>query len=470
MDRTSSRRAPFLFGLILNAAATALLCFATDVRLLLLSRALQGFSAAIVYTVGFAMLADTVGSKGLGEWMGYNITSVNIGITASPTVGGLVYDHFGYYPIFGILAVLIGLDIILRLVLVENRHASGSMEEEGIYTGQHPSTQYGTTEPVATSQQENPSTNSRDDLSSEHHEASGPSKDAESIRRQETSSPTKSNTSTEEEDSSDASSERPTYPPPLLIILSSPRILADLYATFVTVSLLVSFDSALPIYLERTFGWGSTGGGLVFFTLTLPILGAPLAGKLTDRYQSRWIPATGFIILGALTALLQLVKSNSPNQIALLVSLLTLNGMYCNSVTYITEENATKVLTGCVRVISSAPLGADLYRAIKEMDQERPGIFGKSGATGQLFSLYTMASAAGVCIGPLWTSFAYGDQSWTFLVSSLGIVCASVAVPLVSTIIPRHGLCGCMLTKRWRQIVSIVVSIRRKRRVSSSAA
>ena len=66
------------------------------------------------------------------------------------------------------------------------------------------------------------------------------------------------------------------------------------------------------------------------------------------------------------------------------------------------------------------------------MEEERPGLFGKSGAYGQVFSLYTMASAAGVFLGPLWTSFAYGDHSWTVLVSSLGGFCASVALPLVN--------------------------------------
>ena len=305
-----------------------MLCFPTNIYLLLLSRALQGFSAAVVYTVGFALLADTVGSKSLGEWMGYTIMSVNIGITVSPVVGGLVYDHAGYYPIFGILAVLIGLDILLRLVLVEKKTAAKWMEKD-IYTAENTSTQYGAVDPVfgETGHQDSHSTTSRDDSSSERHKASSPLGPNASIQHQVTSNPTRSNTSSEHQYIGDGAAEGPAHPSPLIIILSSPRILADLYAAFVTVSVLVSFDSALPIYLERTFGWGSTGGGLIFITITLPILGAPLAGKFTDKYQSRWIPAIGFIIVGVLTALLQLVKQNNPEQVALLVSLLTLNGM-----------------------------------------------------------------------------------------------------------------------------------------------
>ena len=464
-DPTSSRRTPFLFGFIVNAGATALLCFATNIHLLLLSRALQGLSTAIVYTVGFALLADTIGSENLGEWMGYNIMSVNIGITASPAVGGVLYGHAGYYSIFIVIAVLIGLDILLRIVIVEKRTAAEWIEED-IHTGENAPTQYGTFESVSAgpSQQENPSTSPTDSPSSERHERSrltkfntstgvntptesrtlesvsaGPSQQkhsfihfkhrsfSESYKRPsltkidtgtdgntptqygtfepvvagpsqqkhsfihfkhgsssepperpsltkintdtnektpsqyryfepvaagpsqrenpstdptdgsffepETSSSTKSNASIENRDLRDVSTKRRASYPSLLVLLSSPRILADLYATFVTISLHVSFDSALPIFLERTFGWASTGAGLIFFTITLPILGAPLAGKFTDRYQSHWIPAAGYVIVGVLTALLQLVKHDTAKQVALLAALLTLNGRDSSHVT-----------------------------------------------------------------------------------------------------------------------------------------
>ena len=307
--------------------------------------------------------------------MGWNIMSVNIGITASPTIGGVLYDHAGYYSIFIVIAVLIALDILLRIVLVEKRPAAEWMEED-INTGENAPTQYGTfgpesaepsqqkdsfihiknsssserrerssptksntgtgantptrsetLEPVSAgpSQQKDPSTHSTDAPSTEHRVANH-SIDVPPSERHETSSSTQSKASIDHHDLRDDVAGKPASYPALLTLLSSPRILADLYATFVTVSLLVSFDSALPIFLERSFAWGSTEAGLIFFTITLPILGAPLAGKLTDRYQSHWIPATGFIIVGVLTALLQLVKHNSASQVALLVSLLTLNG------------------------------------------------------------------------------------------------------------------------------------------------
>ena len=66
------------------------------------------------------------------------------------------------------------------------------------------------------------------------------------------------------------------------------------------------------------------------------------------------------------------------------------------------------------------------------MEEDNPGIFGKAGgAYAQVFALYTMASAAGVLLGPVWTGFIYTPESWTLLVVTLGIFCASAAVPLV---------------------------------------
>jgi hypothetical protein len=72
-----------------------------------------------------------------------------------------------------------------------------------------------------------------------------------------------------------------------------------------------------------------------------------------------------------------------------------------------------------------------LSRAVASIERKHPGIFGKSGAGAQVFSLYASASAAGVLTGPAWTSFAYGDHSWAFLVISLGALSASVALPLL---------------------------------------
>ena len=63
------------------------------------------------------------------------------------------------------------------------------------------------------------------------------------------------------------------------------------------------------------------------------------------------------------------------------------------------------------------------------------GIAGQTKASGQVFSLYTSDSSVGVLAGPAWTSFAFRERSWIFFASSLGILTATVAIPVVSAVI-----------------------------------
>jgi len=60
-DRSQSRRLPFLLGLVLLAAATVMLCLGRSMAVLVTGRILQGLSASVVWVVGLALVADTVG-------------------------------------------------------------------------------------------------------------------------------------------------------------------------------------------------------------------------------------------------------------------------------------------------------------------------------------------------------------------------------------------------------------------------
>lgn len=69
-DRTNARQLPFLSGLAALLAATILLGVGQSVAILVVARVLQGVSAAIVWTVGLAMVLDTVGPENLGKVIG----------------------------------------------------------------------------------------------------------------------------------------------------------------------------------------------------------------------------------------------------------------------------------------------------------------------------------------------------------------------------------------------------------------
>ena len=122
-DRFESRRYPYLFALVGLCAATALLCAGDHIGFWISGRLFQGAASAVVWVVGNALVTDTVGKDGSGKAIGYTTMACCIGLLAGPLVGGVVYQHGGYYAVFGIAFGLIGLDIVLRLALIERRHA-----------------------------------------------------------------------------------------------------------------------------------------------------------------------------------------------------------------------------------------------------------------------------------------------------------------------------------------------------------
>jgi MFS family permease len=69
-DRTKNRKTPFMSGLFAMMVGTVMLSIFSSIPLLLLARILQGSSAAVVWTVGFAMVLDTVGPENLGKVVG----------------------------------------------------------------------------------------------------------------------------------------------------------------------------------------------------------------------------------------------------------------------------------------------------------------------------------------------------------------------------------------------------------------
>ena len=69
-DRVKTRQAPFLCGLAALLGATLMLAFGQTIPVLVVARVLQGTSAAFVWTVGLAMVLDTVGPGDLGKTIG----------------------------------------------------------------------------------------------------------------------------------------------------------------------------------------------------------------------------------------------------------------------------------------------------------------------------------------------------------------------------------------------------------------
>lgn len=90
VDKMDTRRWPFLTSLLLLAGSTVMLCFATSIAVMLVARILQGASAAVMWTVTINVMTDRIGTKGLGQAMGYVAIVRSVGIVVGPLLGGVV--------------------------------------------------------------------------------------------------------------------------------------------------------------------------------------------------------------------------------------------------------------------------------------------------------------------------------------------------------------------------------------------
>lgn len=208
-DYTASRRGPLLAGLLALGASTALFCVGTSVPVLVLARFLQGVSAALVWTVGIALLVDTVEKDAVGQSMGYISLGMTAGTILGPLLGGIVYDAGGYSTVFIMAFAVIAIDILLRFVMIEKKIAAK-------WSITHQSSDYGAIEtnssPKRNGQLFSPE---REERQEENGDLKLHPKKTKSILNRL---------------------------PPILWLLTHPRILLNLLACFVTSGILISFD------------------------------------------------------------------------------------------------------------------------------------------------------------------------------------------------------------------------------------
>ena len=289
-DRSSSRRAPFLTGLALIFGASLLLCFATRPWVMIIARALAGFSAGVVFCTGLTLVVDSVPRKEIGEWMGFALSGMTWGTMTGPLLGGIIYKRAGYYAVFLTLLVVIVFDFVLRLTMIETDGASKWRD-----TKEHIS---------SSSQAEDNGRIKSYGAQGNRVSCSGETVGAEQVRWAKTGGdPSQKNQSTKPQPN-DATpllgfrgTRDPWYQrrfPALTALLSSKRLVAAVLGTFVYNSLIASFDDILPLFAHRTFGWDSETAGLLYLTIPIPSLSGPFIGMLSDRYGARIVALFGF--------------------------------------------------------------------------------------------------------------------------------------------------------------------------------
>lgn len=182
------------------------------------------------------------------------------------------------------------------------------------------------------------------------------------------------------------------------LILGMEEQLADLLQT-------------LPIFVETTFGWNALGMGLIFLPMAVPAFFEPLFGFITDRFGARYVSFGCFVLLCPSLVCLRFVGRHSNEQIALLVSLLFIIGIFIHA--------------------CAPAMYVETQRALMSMEEKDPGILGPKGAVAQGFGLQSMCQFAGVFFGPLWGGFVEYRFGWGVMTGSLGVLVALTGIPML---------------------------------------
>tara|TARA_R110002003_G_scaffold54_15_gene4804 strand:- start:4168 stop:5217 length:1050 start_codon:yes stop_codon:yes gene_type:complete len=333
------------------------------------------------WVVGLALLADTIPQDQFAQATGWISLGMSLGILVAPLLGGVVFDHAGYDAVFAMAYGLIGVDIVLRLLLVEKKIAvrwDSLVPEHAAAVANN-----GLIAPTPTSAGSDP-------------EKATPA-DAE---------PTAV-------DPTEFRQRRRDRLPPVLSLLYSRRLWAALLCSLLQAALLTSFDSVLTIHAANVFGWTSTGAGLLFLPLVIPGFFAPLFGWFSDKFGGRYLVTVGFLCACPPLVCLRFVDENSIKDKVLLCALLAVTGLFL--------------------ALTFPPIMAEISSVVEAKEKSmlargHPG-FGTGGAYAQAYALFNVAFAGGCMIGPLLAGFIVEHRGWTTMAWVLGLISGTAAVP-----------------------------------------
>ncbi|KAH8592143.1 MFS transporter-like protein [Bisporella sp. PMI_857] len=347
-DKLAARRTPFLVGLSALLASTLLLYLGRAIELLIVARVLQGLSAAVVWTIGFAIVVDTVGRKRLGRTMGGIFSFINAGQLIAPVLGGILYKTVGEGAVFSLEFALIGVDFVMRLVVIEKKTAAKYVVES-------------------------------------HLSRTG-DQDIQEDEADETSPLLPSPDSIAKEDYAQwrIPENLPwwSFKSPVIYCFSNPRLLIALGLTFVQALILGAFDSTLTIEAQSLFGFDALRAGLLFIPLALPclILG-PLVGRGVDKYGPKPFAVFGLAYFTVPLFLLRIPHKGGNAEITKFVIILALNSVGLS--------------------FAGSPASVEQAYVFEHYNKVNGGVFGNEGPYGRLYAISGVVFSGGLTIGPI---------------------------------------------------------------------
>ncbi|KAF1839417.1 MFS general substrate transporter [Decorospora gaudefroyi] len=374
---SSSRKLPFLLGLFLLLLSTILFALGRSVAVLAIARFAQGASGGVVWTIGIAIVIETVGQENLGKTMGTIFSFISVAGLFSPIVGGVLYAKSGYKGVFGVGIGLVGIDFILRVLMVEKKIAQ-----------RYASPQLQTSDSQPTGNQEDTTEQT-------------PLLANSSITFDRYRLPKPGN--------------RFTRTLPILMLFRHTGLLTAIWIGFMQALLLGSFDATVPLVASKQFGFDSLKAGLLF----LPLGGAdfllgPVFGWCVDRYGTKPASVLGFTWLVIALVLLRLPTEPS------IVSTLDTGHLIALYVCLLAISGVGLAIINSPSIVEAGNVVEKYYRANEDLFDQAP--------YAQLYGINSMVWSGGLTVGPLLAGALREKIGYGNMNAVLASICAFTAI------------------------------------------
>lgn len=242
------------------------------VAAIFLGRALQSIGGTVAWTFGYATLRDSVRAEDMGKTFGLVHGCVSAGALLGPAIAGFLLEMTGYWVTWSVMLAVLTLDIVMRLVMIEKPKVDCDSEVNGRTN-------------ISISSNTGEEVGEGSALLSGSHTRSHKTPTGASF--------------------SNAENKNISQAWFYYLILGQPRVVVGLLSYVIFSSLLSSYETTIPIHVQRAFNWTSLPAGLLFIGIQGPaIILAPLCGLIRDKVGTRLPTGLGFILLAPLLWLL----------------------------------------------------------------------------------------------------------------------------------------------------------------------
>lgn len=120
------KRRVFLAGFAVFALGSVLCALAPTMQLLIAVRSVQGVGAAVLTSLGLALVTDVYPASERGRAIGVNGAVISAGVVLGPSLGGLIADAFSWRWVFGAGVLVVAAGAALAWRVVPRQAAAGA--------------------------------------------------------------------------------------------------------------------------------------------------------------------------------------------------------------------------------------------------------------------------------------------------------------------------------------------------------